>query len=252
MNEQGWVDEWPGDFAYPADFSEYRRTHLPIRSNPHPEEERENRNTASHHSRKYGERFEELVVKKYADLNFALPESNIDRGYDGLVYLLTDEGLAEKKIQVKGCFHSKKSNARLNPRISTPYHTHNGNGDNYIYHLGVYTFVDDIDDMEVLGETVLGYDAFDALMQLIRKEDPVGTNIQDNASRKNHALVEWDLAFRYAEKVHDLYDEKGLDVPSSQELYEAAKESALEYEDRDQRQISQKRETTEERPVVTV
>lgn len=238
LSSKSWTDEWPGEFVGPEDFERYRRIHEPVRENPYTREERENRNTESHRSRQYGDRFEELLAEKHSEFNLALPETSVDRGYDALVYVLTDEGLEEKKIQVKGCFHSKKSNAGLNPRISIPYATHNGNGRDYIYHLGVYTFVDDIDDMEVLGETVLGYDAFDAMMRYVREEDPVGTNIQDSASRKDHALIEWDLAFRYAEKVHEMYEDEGLDAPAMEDLYEAVRETSEEYRERDERQIS--------------
>lgn len=242
MND--WIDEWPGEFIDEDAFQQYRRVHVPVKENPHPPEARAERNTRSHHSRLYGDKFEELLAENYSEFNFALPENNIDRSYDALIYVLTEDGLEEKQIQAKGCFHSKKSNPDLNPRISIPFKTHNGNGDDYIYHLGVYTFVEDIEDMEILGETVLGYGAFDAMMEYVKDEDPTGTNIQDSSKRKNHALIEWDLAFRYAEKVHDLYEVHGIDQPSRQELYEAARESALEYEDRDQRQISGKRKSS--------
>lgn len=220
-----WTDDWNGGFADENDLEVFLKLFDPVSENPHSADEITERNTTNSGARKYRDKLEEIFEDQHNKwLNYGVPRRGKDLDYDALFFVEGSNELKEREIQVKGCFHSKKSNGRTNARISIPYSTHNGNGDDYLYHLGVYSFVEDVDEMEVLGETVLDYEAFDVLMEEIEEETPTGTNLQNKSDRKNHALVDWELVFEYAKQVQLLNRQQGLDAP--REKYEETLQNA--------------------------
>jgi len=153
-----------------------------------------------------------------------IQENKKEKPFDAVIPIDVDGGHDMKKVQIKGCFASRKGNPDRNSHLVIPYDTH-VSAEDYIYHLGTYSVDEEFGGQIPVEEAVLTWEEMDVLMQIPRHLDTMYASVNSSSRGRLRCQIDPDIVMDYAEAVHGIRHEN----PSRADLYRIAEDVYVDH-----------------------